>query len=182
MRGGANRPGLDLVGYSVPPGSNVRAGDQVRVVVMDDKAYRSTELENVSAMTGLRLPRNLRTSADEIEAGVRALVRLGEHVDNPDIAEYITGARAAARQMRNAARELDEIRRPAGGNLRDRSYLSKVAEVLRRNNIVPVVSSEYGNVRLLAQWLRAQGFALDDEYAEILARELDRSRRRVSGM
>nr|WP_207786054.1 MFS transporter [Altererythrobacter segetis] len=181
MRGGANRPGLDLVGFSVPPGSNVRAGDQVRVVVMDDKAYRSTELENVSAMTGLRLPRNLRSSADEIDAGVRALVRLGEHIDNPQIAEYVTGARAAVRQMRNAARELDAIRPPASGNLRDRSYLSKVAEVLRRNNIIPVVSSEYGNVRVLAQWLRSQGFVLDQEYAETLARELDRSRRRASG-
>jgi hypothetical protein len=177
MRGGANRPGLDIVGFSVPPGARVRAGDMVRVVVMDDKAYRSTTLESVSAMTGRRLPTNLRSAANEIEMGIRALVQLGEHTRNPEIADFIWGARAAVRQMRNAARELEAIPRPPTGDLRNRAYLSRVAEVLRRNNIVPIVSSEYGNVRAVAQWLRIQGFFLDDEYAEILARELQQAGR-----
>jgi hypothetical protein len=79
--------------------------------------------------------------------------------------------------MRNAARELEAIPRPPTGDLRNRAYLSRVAEVLRRNNIVPIVSSEYGNVRAVAQWLRIQGFFLDDEYAEILARELQQAGR-----
>jgi hypothetical protein len=144
----------------------------VRVLIIDDKAYRGIHLESVSAMTDLRLPTNLRASAAEIEAGLNALVRLGEHMNNPEIADYITGARQAVRQMRNAARELDEIRPPSMNNLRDRAYLTKVGDILRRNNIVPLVSSEYGNVRILAQWLRAQGFRLTDEYARILAKQL----------
>jgi hypothetical protein len=176
MRGGANRPGLDIVGFSVPAGARPMAGDMVRVAVLDDKAYRSPILESVSAMTGGRLPRNLRTAADEIELGIRALVQLGEHRRNPEIADYIWGARAAVRQMRNAARELEAIPRPPKGDLRNRAYLSRVADVLRRNNIVPIISREYGNVRFLAQWLRAQGFLFDDEFAERLARELQPAR------
>jgi len=180
-RGNANRPGLDIVGFSVPPGSDVHAGGPVRVVIMDDKAKMETLLDSVSAMTGLRLPRNLRSAADEIEDRVRGLERLGAHVDNPEIAEFVAGARSAMRHMRQAARELDAIRPPSRSQLRDPAYLAQVEDILRRNNIIPVVSSEYGNVRMLAQWLRAQGFVLDQEYAERLARELDRSRRRASG-
>lgn len=174
QRGGANRPGLDIVGFSTPDGANLLAGDLVRVVIMDDKAHLSVELDSVSAMTGGRLHKNLLESASEIEAGLQALIRLGEHRDNAEIAAYVVGAEAAVRQMRAAAADLAALPPPPRGDMRSRTHFARVAKVLRRHNIVPVISSEYGNVRQLALWLRRMGFKLDDEYAKIFARELSR--------
>lgn len=181
-RGGANRPGLDIVGFTVEPGRNPRAGDDVRVVIMDDKALIGTLLERVSAMTGRRLPANLHTTAGEIETALIALIRTGAVQDNPELAGYVAGARAAVRQMRNAARELDALG-PPPPNLRDnRRYLSKVERILARNGIEPVISSEYGNIRDLAPWLRRQGFRMDFEtsarYEQYLRRIQQQLRRR----
>jgi len=173
-RGGANRPGLDIVGFSVPPGRRVSRGDPVEVVIMDDKAYRSTELESVSAMTGDRLATNLRGSANEIEADIRALRNLGEDIVDERIANHIAGAEAAIRQMRRAAAELDAVRPASRDAMREPAYLRQVADILQRNSIVPVVSRQYGNVNALAAWLRAQGFQFDNEYVERLEAEFRR--------
>lgn len=181
-RGGANRPGLDVVGFSVEPGRNPRAGDDVRVVIIDDKALVGSLLERVSAMTGRRLPVNLRTTAGEVETALVALIRTGAVHDNPELTGYVAGARAAVRQMRNAARELDAIGPPPANMRENRRYLSQVQRVLARNGIEPVISSEYGNIRDLAPWLRRQGFRMDFEssarYEEVRRRIQQQLRRR----
>lgn len=182
-RGGANRPGLDIVGFSNARTRAARARGDVRVVIMDDKALTGTLLERVSAMTGRRLPTNLHATANEIETALNALVRTGDIHGNSALQEYVTGARAAVRQMRTAARQLEALG-PPPGNLRENiPYLRMVRKILQRNGIEPVISSEYGNVSDLAGWLRTQGFQMDSEMARRdreFVRRLQRQQRRGS--
>jgi len=182
-RGGANRPGLDIVGFSAARTRAARARGDVRVVIMDDKALTGTLLERVSAMTGKRLPINLHATANEIETALNALVRTGDIDGNSALQEYVTGARAAVRQMRTAARQMEALGPPPANMRENIPYLRMVRKILQRNGIEPVISSEYGNVSNLAGWLRTQGFQMDSEMARRdreFIRRLQRQQRRGS--
>src|SRR4051794_28166105 len=71
QRGSANRPGLDVVGFSRLNGVEVPPGP-VNVFIADDKAYRMSDpfgihqIQDVSAMMGPRLVENLRSTLQEI--------------------------------------------------------------------------------------------------------------------
>ena len=182
-RGRTNQGGLDIVGFSALPGKQIVGSDPVRVAVIDDKAYRSHELDAVSAMTGERLWKNLYSSASEIEMRVEAL-RRSPIASDPAVAEFIAGSTKAVQQMREAAFALEGLPAPPAHwskKAKQQFYLSEnhvveVADIMRRHNIVLMITSEYGQVNKLGEALRRQGFYLDTEYLRRLAREIRRAR------
>lgn len=174
QRGGANRPGLDIVAFGRINGADPMTGP-VRVMIADDKAYRMRdglgihELQDVSAMTGRRFAENLRTSAAEITAQIDAFEASPGVRRFPANRRYIAGARAAVRQMERAARAIRRLPVPPPGagraaHVRSEAYTRAVARILERNNITQVITSRHGNVNALATWMRMQGFLLEDEY------------------
>jgi hypothetical protein len=178
QRGGANRPGLDIVAFGLLNGPRPPRGP-VHVMVADDKAYRRSdglginELQGVSAMQGRRYGENLRTTALEIRAGVARLRAAGLGAD-PEYRQYMDGAIAAARQMEKAGKAILRIPVPAKdpaktARIQSWIYARAIAKIMEANNITQVITSRHGNINALARWLRWQGFVLEEEYLWRLA-------------
>lgn len=178
QRGGANRPGLDIVAFALLNGPRPPRGP-VHVMVADDKAYRRSdglginELQGVSAMQGRRYGENLRTTALEIRAAVAQLRAAGLGND-PEYRPYMDGAIAAARQMEKAGKAILRIPVPAKdpaktARIQSWIYARAIAKIMEANNITQVITSRHGNINALARWLRWQGFLLEEEYLWRLA-------------
>lgn len=169
--GSANRPGLDIVGFTRMNGSEVPPSP-VRVLVADNKATYRDELQHVSAMFGERYVTNLRETAAEIRAQIASIEAIPALAARPEYQEFLAGARAAAAQMDAAATDLAKLRVPPPADnpttprqrARLEAYGRAVAAIMERHSIDQVVTSRHGDVRELASWLRSQNFLLEDEY------------------
>ena len=179
--GGANKPGFDIVGFTRINGSEVPPGF-VRVLIADNKATQTDELQHVSAMFGERYVTNLRETATEIRSQIARIEANPVLAGRPEYQEFVAGARAAERQMRAAANKLANVPVPrltdkpitARQRARLEAYGRAVAAIMAENGIDQVVTSRHGDVKELSSWLRKQNFLLEDEYL----RRLDAMRTR----
>ncbi len=164
--GKANAPGLDFVGIRPGPADGAPL-KTVEVVIADDKAVNPHDgkLNDVPAMTGTGLPKNLKKAATEIEARIE---QQKQQQIEPSPAEL-----AAIEQMRSAAIELDALHKDRNiskttatdekGLKREqrRKYAEKVSKILKKHNISMLITSERGTITELADWLKNYGFALE---------------------
>jgi len=171
LGGGANRPGLDIVGFTRTNGNPVPPGP-VRVLIADNKATYTDELRHVSAMFGKRYVTNLRETAAEIRGHVARLEAIPALASHPEYIEFFAGARAAAKQMEDAAKDISRVRVPyvpegpatPAQRARLEAYGRRIADIMHEHNIDQLLTSRHGDVRELASWLRSQGFMLEEEY------------------
>lgn len=176
--GKANAKGIDLAVFmppaAEPPGglkatvtpspAGEPAPPKVKVMLVDDKAVASEKQSDVTALTK-NLSTNMKTMADEHIRVIDQRRAAGLDVD--------PGHEAAVRQMAKAAAEIDAIpaalkkvsKTKGSGDYPHQSmeYAAEVARILKENGIELHVTSEYGQVETLPDWLKAYGFRVWDK-------------------
>ncbi len=163
--GRTNKPGIDIAAFAPRTEEQRLAGEPVPVHLFDDKAERKVKLGKVSALTE-NLVENLRDAIKEPRKTIAALEAEGKPVD-PDF-------RAALDQMEKAAHriatEIDPSKLPHKGGpgsgnepYQRVEYAREVARILKEEGITLHITSEYGQIMTLADWIKAYGFQLWDQ-------------------
>ena len=163
--GRTNRGGLDIVGFHLLPGGD--GLDTLQIVVVDDKAVNADTLDSVSAMSGERLRINLIVAAAEITQRAVALQATG----TPEMQALAANAQRAAGEMFAAAARLRDLPiPPASDEAATQAYHEEVARILSEHNIALVITSEYGSIKRLQEWMTRQGIRTYPEYLRWLQR------------
>ncbi len=163
--GRTNRGGLDIVGFHMLP--NADGDHTLQIVVADDKAVNVDTLDSVSAMSGDRLRINLIVAAAEITQRATALQATG----TPEMQALAANAQRAAGEMFAAAARLRGLPiPPASDELATQAYHQDVARILAEHHIALVITSEYGSIKRLQEWMTRQGIRTYPEYLRWLQR------------
>ncbi|MCJ2186507.1 hypothetical protein [Novosphingobium beihaiensis] len=164
--GATNRGGLDIVGFQTLPGG--ADGETIlQVVVVDDKAVNAETLDSVSALTDSRLAINLLLAAVEIRRRVAALPSGG----TPEMQSFAQDAQIASAQMLAASAELRKLTiPPVTDEAAMQVYHEDVARIMQEHHISQVITSEYGSITRLKEWMTRQGIQTYPEYLRWLAR------------
>ena len=172
--GATNEGDIDLIAVARPP-RNTPPDAPVRVFMIDDKAVNPETglLDDVKAMVGAGLIRNLRRAITEITEYHEAQQKNGAAPEPHHL--------QAKKQMEKALQELQTmhadpkigVKQPEKGptvpRIMTEDYAAEVAKIMARNNISLMVSHEVGTMTALGPKLRAYGFSRVDEYLAYLA-------------
>ena len=173
-KGRTNDGGIDAAlvvppAFHYPPPSGSPAGEpeNVRVVLVDDKAEQAKQLSKAPALT-TNLAENLRTMGQEHLDAIEARKNLpqpeGLSPYDKALRQHLEKAQAqAVKQIMAAAAEIDAI--PAAtraGGIKSEAYGKAVAKILKDHGIEMTITSEHGNIVEVADWMRHWGLNVWD--------------------
>ncbi len=159
--GRTNQGGFDIVGFQMLPAAGGEAEHTLQIVVVDDKAVNADVLNSASALTGERLRVNLILAANETARRATALQVAG----TPEMQAFAGNALQAATEMYAAAAKLRGLTIPSSSDeAAMQAYHLEVARILDEHHIALVITSEYGAITRLQEWMTRQGIRTYPEY------------------